>query len=142
MQEHNKDKTAYAMRSLQAAMKWDEDTFGREYGAVCSKCFFSGCSRCLSFFRRAPSMSSCRVNCLDCLLPDSCWISRGLDVTMERLRNTWSCCWKSDLGVSITALVHHCSDGEHSLLSLTPLVRTASSKASVAWNVGRNDVFP
>lgn len=32
VQEHNKDKTAYAMRSLQAAMKWDEDTFAREYG--------------------------------------------------------------------------------------------------------------
>ena len=30
-QPHNSDKTSYAMESLKAAMKWDEDRFGLEY---------------------------------------------------------------------------------------------------------------
>ncbi|EHQ52288.1 aminopeptidase N [Ectothiorhodospira sp. PHS-1] len=31
VQRHNLDKCDHAMRSLQASMRWDEDTFGREY---------------------------------------------------------------------------------------------------------------
>jgi aminopeptidase N len=30
-EKHNQDKLAHAMASLKQAMKWDEDTFGREY---------------------------------------------------------------------------------------------------------------
>lgn len=30
-EKHNVDKLAHAMHSLKKAMKWDEDTFGREY---------------------------------------------------------------------------------------------------------------
>ena len=31
VQQHNRDKCAYAMESLKLAMKWDEETYGREY---------------------------------------------------------------------------------------------------------------
>jgi aminopeptidase N len=31
VQHHNKDKCAHAMESLKLAMKWDEETYGREY---------------------------------------------------------------------------------------------------------------
>ncbi len=31
VQHHNRDKCAYAMESLKLAMKWDEETYGREY---------------------------------------------------------------------------------------------------------------
>jgi aminopeptidase N len=31
VQHHNRDKCAHAMESLKLAMKWDEDTYGREY---------------------------------------------------------------------------------------------------------------
>jgi aminopeptidase N len=31
VQHHNKDKCGHAMESLKKAMKWDEDTYGREY---------------------------------------------------------------------------------------------------------------
>ncbi len=31
VQHHNKDKCAHAMESLKTAMKWDEETYGREY---------------------------------------------------------------------------------------------------------------
>jgi aminopeptidase N len=30
-EKHNVDKLAHSMNSLKQAMKWDEDTFGREY---------------------------------------------------------------------------------------------------------------
>jgi len=62
-EKHNVDKLAHSMDSLKKAMKWDEDTFGREYdldifNIVAVDDFNMGGETCLSF------PSSVAVSCL------------------------------------------------------------------------------